>query len=103
MKDKEIRQLIMIVRSCKNNLNSKYNGEFDKQVSEVCNKFCRDHNINITHGSAYKELRHKSYYYINKCIDSIIYEFTDLYDLYKNNIVSSKDIVDKMLKIGGNR
>lgn len=103
MNDRSVQELIMLVKSCKNNLNKKYNNEFDETVEEACNKFCKKHNINITHGSAYKELRHKSYYYKDKCINSIIYDFTDLYNLYAQKIITGSDVVDKMLKIGGNK
>lgn len=97
MQSKDIRYLISICNSCKLNLDKRWNHKFDKDVSEVCNKFCREHNINITHGSAYNELRHKMYYFKNKCIQSIIKDGIDLYDLYKYKLISDKEIVQKLL------
>lgn len=99
MNKRNIQELIMLVRSCKNNLDKRYKGKFDKDVDNVCMSFCKKHNITITHGNAYKELRHKSYYYINKNIDALIYDFVDLYDLYKCKIITGSDVVNRMLKI----
>lgn len=93
-----VRELIMIVKSIQLNIkkDSKY---LDKDfVKARCENFCKDNNINITHGSAYKELRHKYYYYTNKCINSIIYDRVDLYEVRKYNIISDKLIVDTLLE-----
>lgn len=86
METKDIRYLISICNSCELNLNKRWNHKFDKDVSEICNKFCREHNINITHGSAYNELRHKRSYYKNKCVDSII-KMVMIYMDYMNIIL----------------
>lgn len=98
MKDIDIRFLFSICNSCELNLDRRWNHKFDKDVSEICNKFCREHKINITHGSAYRELRHKMSYYKNKCINSIIDDGVDLYGLYKNHFIKDRDIVDKLFK-----
>ena len=47
---KTIVELCYIVRSCENMLNSKYNGKYEQNVSTRCESFCKEHNINITHG-----------------------------------------------------
>lgn len=100
MTDANIQELIMIVKSIQLN-DSKTNNTYSSEgfVVRRCLNFCNDHDINITHGSAYKELRHKSYYYINKCIDSIIDKGIDLYGLRENHIISDKEIVDKLLGV----
>lgn len=100
MTDKNIQELIMIVKSIQLN-DSKTNNSYSKEgfVIRRCLNFCTEHDINITHGSAYKELRHKSYYYINKCIDSIIEKGVDLYNLRTEHIISDKEIVDRLLNI----
>ena len=99
MKDKNIIEMFYLVQSCKNNLNPKWNHKFDKSVEESCKKFCKLNKINVTHGSAYKELRHKTYYYINKNIESIINTGVDLYSLRKHKLVTDEQIVDKLIKI----
>ena len=98
MNNREILELVCLVKSCKNNLSKKYNGEYEEKVDEVCEKFCKKHNINITHGTAYKELRHKTYYYINKNIQSIADYGEDKYKLYKNGAISATAIVDYLLE-----
>ena len=98
MDKRNIIELIYLVRSCKNNLDKRHNHKFDERVNEICLKYCEKHNINITHGSAYNELRHKCYYYINKNIKSIIDNGIDIYELYKNKVIEPKTIVDKLLK-----
>ena len=98
METKDIIELFYLVISCTNNMNKKYNHRFDKQVENACLSFCNKHNINITHGSAYKELRHKTYYYRNKNIKSIINNGIDLYKLRKNKLISDTEIVDLLLK-----
>lgn len=98
MSNDNILELMFIVKSCSNNLNPKWNHQFDEIVEKRCTDFCNKHSINITHGSAYKELQHKSYYYKDKCIKSIIDGNGDLYELYKNKIVTNKMIVDKLIK-----
>lgn len=102
LSDKEIVEMCYIVISCTNMLDKRYKHKYDKDVSDECNKWCREHSINITHGSAYKELRHKTYYYINKNIQSIIKCGFDKYGLYKNKVVSDKQIVHKLLNKEGN-
>lgn len=96
--DKEIVEMCYIVKSCTNMVDRRYQGKYDKDISEKCNKWCREHNINITHGSAYKELRHKSYYYVDKNIKDIIDKGADTYTLYENHYISDKQIVSKLLK-----
>ena len=51
--DKEIVEMCYIVKSCTNMMDRRYQGKYDKDISEKCNKWCREHNINITHGSRY--------------------------------------------------
>mgnify|MGYP001052948657 CR=1 FL=1 len=97
MNNKDIQELIMLAESCRNNMKRKYKGIYDKPVEDKCQKFCKKHNINITHGSAYREVCHKYYYYINKYIVNVIANREDLYDLYKDHILSSKYIIDKIL------
>ena len=100
MTDDNIQELIMIVKSIQLN-DSKTNNTYSTQdfVIKRCEDFCSKYNINITHGSAYKELRHKSYYYIDKCLKNIINEQKDLYGLRENHIISDKEIVDKLLGV----
>ena len=102
MTNDNIQELIMIVKSIQLN-NFKTNNTYSTQdfVIKRCEDFCDKYNINITHGSAYKELRHKSYYYIDKCINSIINNAVDLYGLRENHIITDKEIVDKLLKVKG--
>lgn len=95
---KTIVELCFIVRSCENMLNSKYNGKYEQDVNTRCESFCKEHNINITHGSAYKELRHKSYYYVDRNINDIIAKGVDTYTLHENHYISDKQIVTKLLK-----
>lgn len=98
MNNKDIQEMYFIVNSCKNNLHKKYNHQFDEQVNTKCEDFCKKHNINITHGSAFKELRHKLYYYIDKNIDGIIKGKGDIYGLYENGIILDKQIVERFIR-----
>lgn len=63
-----------------------------------CEKFCKKHNINITHGSAYKELKHKSYYYKDKYVKNLLNNKTDLYNLYTSRVISGNEIMDRILR-----
>lgn len=99
MEDKDIVELMYLVESCKNNLSPKFNHMFDDIVEDKCTGYCKSHNIKIVHGSAFKELRHKSYYYKDKNIESIINKGVDLYGLMKHHITTDKDIVDKLFKM----
>ena len=72
-----------------------------KKIENKCKDFCSKHKINITHGSAFKELRHKLYYYISKNIDNIIKGDGDTYHLYEYGIITDKQIVNKLLAKGG--
>ena len=101
MNNRQILRLVSLVKSCTNNLNKKYNGKFIDQVNNVCTEFCNENNIKITHGTAYKELRHKCYYYINKNIMSIITTAEDIYKLRYNKFIEDKQIVDKLINVGG--
>lgn len=96
LEEKDIPRLIMFVKSCANNLQSKYKGQYDEMINQKCEDFCKEYNIKITHGSAYKELRHKSYYYLDKYFNTVLSEHKDLYQLRSLHIVSDKDIVDKL-------
>ena len=93
MQDKDIQELIMIVTSVELNKN-KYDKayEFKPEVIIRCKDFCKYHNINVTHGSPYKELRHKYYYYLDNK--------TDLYKLRENHVITDKEIVDRILRKG---
>lgn len=62
--------------------------------------FCKYHNINVTHGSPYKELRHKYYYYLDKYIKNLLDNKTDLYKLRENHVITDKEIVDRILRKG---
>lgn len=100
MTEDNIKELIMIVKSIQlNDLKSNNTYSIQDFVIKRCENFCKEHNINITHGSAYKELRHKSYYYIDKCLKSIINEQKDLYGLRETHIISDKEIVDRLLGV----
>ena len=101
MENKDIREMYFIVESCKNNLSKKWNHQWDNDVENKCKDFCSKHKINITHGSAFKELRHKLYYYISKNIDNIIKGNGDIYHLYEYGIITDKQIVNKLLAKGG--
>lgn len=99
MKDKDIQELFAIVKSIeasKNNCKQKKNYEKLDFVVKRCEDFCREKSINITHGSAYRELKHKYYYYWDKYIAGIKDE-KDLYGLYENKIISSKDVLERIL------
>lgn len=98
MSNNDIVEMFYLVISCKNNLDPRWNHKFDEVVEEKCNQFCERYKINITHGSAYKELRHKTYYYINKNIKSIIEDGNDLYGLREHKIIKDTDIVNKLIK-----
>ena len=101
MTDENIQELISIVNSIelgKKNYNSCY--ETLDFVVERCEKFCSEHNINITHGSAYKELKHKSYYYKDKYVNNLLDNRSDLYNLYTNHIMSGNEIVERIFRKG---
>lgn len=101
MQDKDIQELIMIVTSVELNKN-KYDKayEFKPGVIIRCKDFCKYHNINVTHGSPYKELRHKYYYYLDKYIKNLLDNKTDLYKLRENHVITDKEIVDRILRKG---
>ncbi len=94
-----IHELIMIVKSVENN-KKLYNKNYISDISVItrCENFCKKFNINITHGSAYNELRHKYYYYIDKYIKNLLENRTDLYNLRANHIISDKEIIDRLLR-----
>lgn len=99
MTDENIQELISIVNSIE--LSKKtYNNNYETLdfVVERCDKFCSEHNINITHGSAYKELKHKSYYYKDKYVNNLLDNRSDLYNLYTNNILSGNEIVERIFR-----
>lgn len=101
MTDENIQELISIVNSVE--LSKKtYNNNYETLdfVVQRCEKFCKDNNINITHGSAYKELKHKSYYYKDKYINNLLDNRGDLYNLYTNNILSGNEIVERIFRKG---
>ena len=105
MTDENIQELITIVKSCrltfkKNTFNRKYidSYNYDEVINKRCEDFCNLHNINITHGSAYKELSHKMYYYLDKYVQSFLTSRIDLYKLRTNHILSDTEIVDLVLK-----
>lgn len=100
MNNKVIQELMCIVKSVE--LNKKYykGYEFSEKVVKRCEDFCKLHNINITHGSAYRELKHKSYYYKDKYVINLLDKGTDLYELRKTGAITDKEIVDKLLKEG---
>ena len=103
MGSNHIVRMFYLVRSCQNNLDTRWNHKFDEQVENACLEFCNDYKINITHGSAFKELRHKTYYYKNRCITSIIDDGVDLYSLHENKLVSDSEIVTKLIQNRGTR
>lgn len=98
MTDENIQELVAIINSIK--LSEKLHKGFHKstQAAVRCLNFCNQHNIKVTHGSPYKELRHKYYYYTKKCYDSIIDKGIDLYNLRSSGLVSDKDIVNYLLE-----
>lgn len=104
MNNTDILELVFIVRSCSNNYkNFKDDDSIIKACDKRCADFCSKHNINIVHGSAFKELRHKSYYYINKNIKSIVDNGNDIYQLYENKAISDKQIVSYLLNKSNNK
>lgn len=98
MTNKELYELVMLAKSARNNMQRKYKGQFNDQVEIRCKEFCNEHNINITHGSAYKEVCHKFYYYVDKYVDNLNKTRTDLYNFRKNHILTDKEILDKLIK-----
>lgn len=98
MDENDVIEMYYLVESCKNNMNPRWNHQFDEEIDVKCKDFCEKHNINVTHGSPFKELRHKTYYYINKNIKSIIEDGVDLYGLRSKSIIKDKDIVEKLIK-----
>lgn len=100
MNDKVIQELICIVQSVELSKRRWKNYEFTPNVITRCKDFCTEYDINITHGSAYRELKHKSYYYKDKYIANLLNNKTDLYGLRKANVISDKEIVDRILKKG---
>lgn len=99
MTDENIQELISIVNSIELSKKS-CNSDYEKLdfVVDRCELFCKQHNINITHGSAYKELKHKSYYYKDKYINNLLANKSDLYNLYTNNILSGNEIVERIFR-----
>lgn len=100
MKDKNIQELICIVNSIEKSKKNYKNYETLDFVVDRCEKFCKKHNINITHGSAYKELKHKSYYYKDKYVKNLLNNKTDLYNLYTSRVISGNEIMDRILRKG---
>lgn len=98
MKDKNIQELICIVNSIEKSKKNYKNYETLDFVVDRCEKFCKKHNINITHGSAYKELKHKSYYYKDKYVKNLLNNKTDLYNLYTSRVISGNEIMDRILR-----
>lgn len=98
MKDKNIQELICIVNSIEKSKKNYENYETLDFVVDRCEKFCKKHNINITHGSAYKELKHKSYYYKDKYVKNLLNNKTDLYNLYTSRVISGNEIMDRILR-----
>lgn len=98
MKDKNIQELICIVNSIEKSKKNYKNYETLYFVVDRCEKFCKKHNINITHGSAYKELKHKSYYYKDKYVKNLLNNKTDLYNLYTSRVISGNEIMDRILR-----
>lgn len=98
MKDKNIQELICIVNSIEKSKRNYKNYETLDFVVDRCEKFCKKHNINITHGSAYKELKHKSYYYKDKYVKNLLNNKTDLYNLYTSRVISGNEIMDRILR-----
>lgn len=92
MTKQDIRELMSILK------NIQENDVKPKDVEKRCSYFCKKHKINITHGSAFKELRHKSYYYKNKYVQNLLTNHTDLYGLRRYNLISDKEIVDRIFK-----
>lgn len=101
MKENDIIEMFYIVISVEKSKIT-FGKSYEKRSDIVarCIQFCKKHNINITHGSAYKELKHKYYYYKDKCIKSIIENGKDLYNLRKSGAIEDKEIVDKLLQKG---
>lgn len=99
MTSKNIREMYFIIDSSRKCLDKKYMHSLDDYVDKRCSDFCKEHNINITHGNAYKELVHKFNYYKIKCINSILNNGIDLYELRQFKIVKDKDIVDRYIKM----
>ena len=101
MTDENIQELISIVNSIE--LGKKnYNSDYEKLdfVVDRCESFCKQHGINITHGSAYKELKHKSYYYKDKYVNNLLDSRSDLYNLYTNHIMGGNEIVERIFRKG---
>lgn len=98
MKDKNIQELICIVNSIEKSKKNYKNYETLDFVVDRCEKFCKKYNINITHGSAYKELKHKSYYYKDKYVKNLLNNKTDLYNLYTSRVISGNEIMDRILR-----
>lgn len=98
MKDKNIQELICIVNSIEKSKKNYKNYETLDFVVDRCEKFCKKHNINITHGSAYKELKHKSYYYKDKYVNNLLENKSDLYNLYTDHIISGNEIMGRILR-----
>lgn len=98
MKDEEIQELVALAKSCFNNRNKKYNHQFDELIEFKCQNFCIKYEFNITHGSAYNEVRHKYHYYIDKYIKNLLENRTDLYKLRECCLLTDKEIVKKILK-----
>lgn len=98
MNDEAVRELVALAKSCANNRDKRYNHQFDDLIEFKCQNLCIKYEINITHGSAYNEVRHKYHYYIDKYIKNLITNRTDLYELRRHCLLSDKEIIKKILK-----
>ena len=98
MTDEQIQELVATAISCANNKNKKYNHYFDDSIENKCKELCLKYKFNITHGSAYNEVRHKYHYYIDKYIKNLLENRTDLYGLRKCCLLTDKEIIKKILK-----
>ena len=98
MTDEQVQELVALAVSCANNKDKKYNKEFDELIEFKCQNLCIKNEFNITHGSAYNEIRHKYHYYIDKYIKNLIENRTDLYGLRYHCLISDKEIVRRLIK-----
>lgn len=95
MKDRDIQELFATLKSCENNRKLGLSqGPLEARCQELCNK----NNWNISHGTAFKEVRHKYYYYRTKYIEGVLKNREDKWSLYKNHYITSKEIVDSIFK-----
>lgn len=97
--NKQVKELLSFVRSVEHNKKTyTKDHELEEYVATRSKELCEEYGFNITHGSAYKELRHKSYYYKDKYFKTIINEHIDLYGLREAHIITDKEIVNKLLE-----